>query len=330
MDKNKTKRNTEKLLPFIIKNKALLILFVIMICLTMMTDTFLTFSNMINVLRQNCAGIVLGIGFTYMVASAGIDLSVGTMVGLIGVISAMLSKTSIPFGIVIIITLLLGAFLGSLNGVFSIGLGIQPFIVTLAMQSIFKGVNYLLCKNTAVTKISDSYTYIGQGYIGPIPFQIYLMIFMVIVGIILMEKTSFGRHCLAIGGNANAASVCGVNVKKNKFMIFVLVGICAAVAAMITTGRAASAQPTAGQGMEMDVIAAVVIGGTPLSGGEANVFGTLIGCLIVGMINNGLNLMQVDSNWQIVAKGVLILAAVAFDVVCHVILAKRMKKTFTN
>lgn len=320
-------RKRGNLLPFVIRNKALIILVVIMVALMFMTDKFLTFSNLINVVRQNCAGIVLGIGFTYVIAAGCIDLSVGTMIGLIGVVSGMMSKTSMPFVLVVLLTLLLGAFLGACNGAFSIGIGIQPFIVTLAMQSVFKGVNYLLCNNTAVTNVSDSYTFVGQGYIGPIPFQIYLMVLMVVAGIILMERTKFGRHCLAIGGNAGAASVCGINVKKTKFMVFVLVGICASVAAMITTGRAAAAQPTAGQGMEMDVIAAVVIGGTPLSGGEANVFGTLIGCLIVGIINNGLNLMKVDSNWQIVAKGLLILVAVAFDIFCHRVLSRRLKKS---
>lgn len=323
MNRSNTKT---KVLNFVIANKALLILIVVCIFVACLTDKFFTFSNLMNVLRQNCAAIILGVGFTYVVASASIDLSVGTMVSLVGVVTAFASRTAIPFILVLVLAILFGALLGAANGAIITRFGIQAFIVTLAMQSVFKGVTYLVSSNKAVTNISDEYTFMGQGYIGAVPFQIYFMILILIIGIILMNKTKFGRRVLAIGGNEIAANVCGIDVKKMRFMVHVLMGICVAFAAVLITGRAGSAQPTAGQGMEMDVIAAVVIGGTPLEGGEANVLGTAIGCLIVGVINNGLNLLKVDSNWQIVCKGILILAAVLFDVASHKFLAKGVEK----
>ncbi len=295
--------------------KALLILIGLMVVLSIISDVFLTPTNLINVLRQICASTTLGVGFTLVVASGNIDLSVGCMVGMIGTFAALMcTRTSLSAVLVILLSLGIGVLCGLLNGHLISTLKLPFFIATIATMSIFKGANYLACNNSSVTGIPDWFKQIGQGYVGPIPIPVIIMVGMVVLGVILVKKTTFGRNALALGGNREAARVCGVNIKRVQVGVFVFMGLCAAVTALILTGRAASAQTTAGQGMEMDAIAAVVIGGTPLSGGKGRMAGTLIGCLIVGCINNGLNLLNVDSNWQLVAKGILIVVAVVIDV----------------
>ncbi|MCI8993411.1 MAG: ABC transporter permease [Eubacterium sp.] len=296
--------------------KALLILIGLVIVLSIASDVFFTPVNLINVLRQICASTTLGVGFTLVVASGSIDLSVGCMVGMVGTFSALLATRAagIPGIVVILITLGVGLACGLLNGSLISVLKLPFFIATIATMSIFQGVNYLACNNSSVTGIPDWFKKIGQGYVGVVPIPVIIMVIMVIAGVILVKKTTFGRNALALGGNKEAARVCGVNVRKVEIGVFVFMGLCAAITALILTGRAASAQTSAGQGMEMDAIAAVVIGGTPLSGGKGRMAGTLIGCLIVGCINNGLNLLNVDSNWQLIAKGILIIAAVMIDV----------------
>ena len=186
--------------------------------------------------------------------------------------------------------------------------------MTLATGYIFTGILWLLSGGQSVAGISDWMKFIGQGELLGIPFQIYLMLLMAVIFAFLIRKTKFGRHALAMGGNENAARVCGVDINKGKFLIATIMGACVTVAALVTTGRASSAQLTAGSDTAMDTIAAVVIGGTPMHGGVANVPGTVIGCLLIQLISNGLNLLDVNSNWHKVAKGVIIILAIILDV----------------
>ncbi|MCU6763654.1 Ribose transport system permease protein rbsC [uncultured Roseburia sp.] len=306
--------------------KCILIFLGIFIVLSCVSDAFLTTRNLTNVLRQICASTTLGIGFTLVVASGSIDLSVGTMVGMIGTFAALLAtKTAMPAVFIVVLALGIGLLAGLLNGLLISKVGLPFFIATIATMSIFEGVNYLACNNSSVTGIPEWFKSIGQGHAGPIPVPVIMMLVMVAFGTLLIKKTTFGRNALAIGGNKEAARVCGVNTKRVEMGVFIFMGICAAVTALILTGRAASAQTSAGQGMEMDAIAAVVIGGTPLSGGKGSMVGTFVGCLIVGCINNGLNLLNVDSNWQLIAKGLLIIIAVFIDVQSSHIRNKMLK-----
>lgn len=327
MEKTKTSRMKNVWNTIVMDWKALLILIGLMVVLSVLSDVFFTSVNLMNVLRQICASTTLGIGFTLVVASGCIDLSVGCMVGMIGTFAALLAtRTSgIPAVVIIIITLGIGIGCGLLNGVLINILKLPFFIATIATMSIFEGVNYLACNNSSVTGIPNWFKQIGQGYVGAIPIPVIIMIAIVVIGIVLVKKTTFGRNALALGGNREAARVCGVKTSRASIGVFVFMGACAAVTALILTGRAASAQTTAGQGMEMDAIAAVVIGGTPLSGGKGRMAGTLIGCMIVGCINNGLNLLNVDSNWQLIAKGLMIVAAVMIDVWSAKISDRRLK-----
>jgi ribose transport system permease protein len=190
---------------------------------------------------------------------------------------------------------------------------LPPFIVTLATMSVFKGINYIVSDTTPVNNIADYMLVPGQGSFMGVPILIWIMAVVTVIMWVLINKTLFGRQAIAMGGNSEAAKVSGVNTKLVNIGVFVTISLCAFVASVMITGRASSAQPAAGQGMEMDAIAASVIGGTPMTGGDAKITGTLLGALIVGVINNGLNLMNVNTNVQLVVKGALILFAVILD-----------------
>lgn len=308
-------------------NKAFLIVLGMCLIMSVASPVFLRVSNILNITRQVCVSTLLSVGFTVVLSSGHMDLSVGTLMGLCGMVLAKLVKeANVPVPVAIIITLILGAFCGSLNAIVITAFRIVPFVATMATQSIFKGANYLISNLVPVAGLPDSLVYLGQGYILGIPVPVYIMLVMVIIVWIMLNRTKFGRYVLAMGGNAEAARVSGINTDRMRLGVYMFGGFCTGVASVIMTARTASAQVSAGVGMEMDAIAAVVIGGTAMSGGNANVWGTMFGCLIVGIVNNGLNLLGVDSNWQVIAKGVLILVAVVIDTLSARAQAARLNK----
>jgi ribose/xylose/arabinose/galactoside ABC-type transport system permease subunit len=312
-------------LDIILNNKALIILLILCAGCGIASPVFLTPGNLMNVLRQISASAIMGIGFTCIIASGNLDLSVGTMLGMLGVIMALISKTGMPFPAVILLCVLVGAFCGYLNGFIGVKFRLPLFIVTLATGQVFKGMCYLLSNTSPISGLPQAFKTVGQGYAGPVPIPILIMLAVGVIIYVLLNKTAFGRYAIATGGNREAACTSGINVQAVTIGVYMVMGICTAIAAMIMTGRAASAQPAAGQGMEMDAIAAVVIGGTSLYGGSGKVVGTVFGCMIVGVINNALNLAGVDSNWQLVAKGMLILLAVMMDVFSANYFNKKLK-----
>ena len=308
-------------------NKAFLIVVGLCIILSIASPVFLRTSNLLNIVPQVCVSTLLSNGFTVVLSSGHMDLSVGTLLGLCGMVLAkMIKEAGIPLPIAIILTLLLGTACGALNAATITIFRVVPFVATLATQSIFKGANYLISNLVPVAGLPDELVFIGQGYLLGIPVPIYIMLLVIILVWIMMNRTKFGRYVLAMGGNAEAARVSGINVDKMRYGVYMVGGFCTGIAAVVMTARTASAQVSAGQNMEMDAIAAVVIGGTAMSGGNANVWGTMFGCLIVGIVNNGLNLLGVDSNWQVIAKGVLILFAVIIDTLSARAQAERLNK----
>jgi len=313
MEKIKKKIDSEKVLRFLMQNKALVILIIFITIVSMLTNNFFTARNLTNIIRQVCTSSVLGIGFTLVLCSGQIDLSIGYMLGMIGVIAAMMSVGNVNMWVVIIVTLAIGALCGFINASITTTFNLPPFIVTLATGMTFRGINLLTCKAKSISGLPSWFTYLGSGKIGPIPFPIVAMLVVVFIMAVVVNKTKFGRHCLAVGGNSSAARACGINTKKIQFKVYMIMGVCVAIAALLLTGRTASAQTTAGSGMDLDAVAAVVIGGTPMSGGKANVIGTLIGCLLIQIIANSLNLLGVDSNWQLIAKGLVIIMAIILD-----------------
>ena len=306
---NDAVRNSDAVIRLLLNNKALLILIVLIIASQILTQgLFLSEANLSSVTRQIVAFTMLGIGFTVVLASGCVDLSVGHMLSFIGVAYAIMSKQlSLP--VTILLALVLGALCGLLNGVISEKLKLVPFIVTLATAQVFRGFASLLSDGQTVSGLSAEVKFIGQGLMLGVPFSFIITIVLTIFVAVLIYRTRFGCYVIATGGNPEAASVSGINISLIKIISFVIMGVFAAVGAIILTGRVSMAQPTAGAGMEMDAIAAVVIGGTPMSGGKARVGGTVFGCLVIGVMNNLLNLMGVSSFWQWVAKGIIIILA---------------------
>jgi len=324
---NNTVSKSDTARNLLMGNKAFIIVLFMSVILSFASPVFFGASNILNIIRQVSVSTLLSIGFTIVLSSGNMDLSVGTLLGLCGMVLAKLIKDfKVPIPLAILITLLFAILCGSLNALIITTFRIPFFIVTLATQSIFRGANYLLSQLVPVAGLPDKFLYIGQGYLWGIPVPIFIMLLVVVCVWILMNRTKFGRHILAVGGNQEAARVSGINTKKITYGVYMCGALCTGIAAVVMTSRAASAQVSAGIGMEMDAIAAVVIGGTSMSGGNANVWGTVFGCLIVGIVNNGLNLLGVDSNWQVVAKGVLILFAVIIDTVTARSLASRLNK----
>jgi ribose transport system permease protein len=308
-------------------NKALLIVFGLGIFLTISSPAFLSSSNLLNVVRQVCVSTLLSIGFTFAMAAGYIDLSIGTLMGLCGMIlGKLLTEAHMPLFPAILIVLCCAVLGGILNASIISIFNVPPFVVTLATQSIFKGANYLISNLVPISGLPSSLLFLGQGYLFGVPVPIYIMLIVVCIAWVIMNRTKFGRYVLAVGGNAEAARASGISIKQINYGVYIVCALCAGIASVIMTGRVGSAQVSAGVGMEMDAIAAVVIGGTSMNGGNANVFGTLFGCLLVGIVNNGMNLLSIDTNWQVIAKGVLILFAVIIDVVSARAQAKRLNK----
>lgn len=328
LQKEHTARRTQ-IIQFVMSNKALFILLVLVLIAALLQPRFLTQRNLYNVLKQVAAATVMGMGYSFVLGSGNMDLSVGLLLGMLGIVAAKLDTTfHLPFGVLLLILIAIGAICGMTNAFFVNLFGLPAFIVTLAMGQVFKGINYVVSNTSAISGLSSGFSTIGQGTIPglgfPIPVAISIVITLVVC--VVVYRTAFGRHVLAMGANVEAARVSGLSTKRIRYGVYCMMGICVAIAAMIVTGRAGSAQPQAGQGMEMDAIAAVVIGGTPLGGGYCRPEGTFFGCLIIGLINNILNLLSVNSSWQLVAKGAIILFAIILDSQSAKILEKQRLK----
>ena len=278
------------------------------------SDSFFTTKNLFNVLRQISTNLYLACGMTMVIILGGIDLSVGSIIALSGCIAAgCVARYNLPIGVAIIMGIIMGLIVGMFNGVVICKTTIPPFIVTLATMNIAKGFAYVYTGGSPVRVVTKEWQFIGAGYIGPFPTPVVILFVVLVITGIIMNKTKIGRHIYAVGGNQQAAEFSGINVAKVKFMVHAYSGIMAGLAGIVLASRMYSGQPTAGDGAEMDAIAAVVVGGTSMAGGSGKIGGTIIGGLIIGVLNNGLNLMNVNSFWQYVVKGVVILLAVFLD-----------------
>lgn len=319
----KKKSNFSEIISSILLgNKSYIILLLLVISLSIVSPLFLKRANILNVLRQICVSAIACAGFTLILGSGHMDLSVGMILCFSGVIAAKLSVAGVPLLLVIIITILFGALLGGINATIITTFGLPGFIVTLATSSVYQGIAYIITKNIPVNGLAQDFIALGQGYLLGIPTPIYIMAAALIIMWVILNRTKFGRHAIAMGGNNEAARVSGIRIENVRLGVFMMLGGYTGLAAVIQTARSASAQLSAGASLSMDAIAAVVIGGTSMKGGNANIIGSLAGCLIVGIVGNGLNLLHVDANWQIVAKGALILLAVVLDSVSTRIYAK--------
>ena len=293
---------------------ALIILCVFLAVFPKTSSSFLSVKNIFNVLRQISTNMLLACGMTMVIILGGIDLSVGSIIALAGVISAgCVSRYGLPIPVAMLVGVLIGLVIGCFNGAVIAATTIPPFIVTLATMNIARGLAKVYTGGSPVRVVSKEWQFLGAGYIGPVPVPVIIMIIAVIISTLIMNKTKMGRHIYAVGGNAQAAVFSGIKVANVKFFVHAFSGVMAGIAGIILASRMYSGQPTAGEGAEMDAIAAVVVGGTSMAGGAGKIGGTIIGALIIGILNNGLNLLNVNSFWQTVVKGVVILLAVFID-----------------
>ncbi len=293
----------------------LIALLLIVVIITIINPSFMTTTNILNVLRQVSISALIAFGMTFIILTGGIDLSVGSTLALTGAVAATMLASGMDPILTILIALLLGAILGAINGVIIAKGKVAPFIATLATMTIYRGLTLVYTEGRPVSGLGDSTTFqmLGKGYFLGIPVPVVTMILAFFALWFIMHKTTFGRRVYAVGGNEGAARLSGINTDRVKIMVYSLTGMLAALSALILTSRLNSAQPTAGTSYELDAIAAVVLGGTSLTGGRGWIFGTLVGALIIGVLNNGLNLIGVSSFFQQVVKGAVILIAVLID-----------------
>ncbi len=285
----------------------------LMAALSFLSSSFLTVSNLLNIARQVSINAIIAAGMTFVILTGGIDLSVGSVLALSGAIIAGLLAAGRPVLVGIAAGLAVGALLGLVNGLVIAKGRVQPFIATLAMLTIARGATLVYTDGRPITGLPDAFVYLGAGEIGRVPVPVVLMAAVFVIFYIVLTQTVLGRYVYAIGGNEEAARLSGVNVPFYKALVYVISGTLAAISAVILTARLNSAQPTAGAAYELDAIAAVVLGGTTLAGGEGGLGGTLLGAFIIGVLNNGLNLLDVSSFYQQVVKGIVILLAVLLD-----------------
>jgi len=309
---------------YLTKFQSLIALTALCIVFSLLSDKFLTLENGWNVMRQISVNICIAVGMTLVVLTAGIDLSVGSVLALSGAVTAGLLKNGIAitsgdlfigFTLLggILAGIIVGAVLGYFNGFTITKFKVPPFVATLAMLTIARGLTMLWTKGFPISVLGDHFGYIGTGWLLGIPVAVWISALVVFAAVVITRKTPLGRYIYAIGGNENAARLSGININRVKIIVYSLAGALAAIGGLIVTSRLDSAQPNAGISYELDAIAAVVIGGTSLSGGKGSIWGTVVGAIIIGVLNNGLVLLNVSPFWQQVVKGAVILIAVVID-----------------
>lgn len=281
--------------------------------LWILTPHFLTVSNLLNVAQQTSINAIIAVGLTFVIITAGIDLSVGSILAFAGVVMAWMLETGVPLPLALLVGLGVGTLNGMVNGVLISYGRLPPFISTLGMMSVARGCALLFSDGRPISGFSEGFRFLATGEVFHIPVPVIITGIVYIAAHFVLTRTKFGRYAYAIGGNEEAAMLSGVNVKIQKAMVYGLSGLLSGLAAIILTARLNSAQPIAGIMYELDAIAATVIGGTSLMGGRGTIFGTLIGALIIGVLRNGLNLLDVSSYIQQVVIGSVIIAAVLVD-----------------
>ncbi|MDR1785012.1 MAG: ABC transporter permease [Spirochaetaceae bacterium] len=274
---------------------------------------FLSVNNILNILRQVAIVGVCSAGMTFVILTGGMDLSVGSILGLSTVAGALMMSNGVPPLIAMAITLLIGVCSGFLNALFVNIFGIAPIIMTLGTMTALRGVAYIICGGYPVYGIPEKFLFLGQGYVGGIPVPVIIMILAFAAGYFVLNRTTFGRSVYGIGGNVEVARLSGVNVKKTLYIIYMAAGALYALAGSILLARVNSGQPKAGEGYEMDVITACVLGGISIAGGEGRITGVIVGVLMMGTLTNGMIIMNIPEFWQWVVKGTVLIFAVTID-----------------
>lgn len=298
----------------VLKNYGILLAFVL-ICaiLAWLSPVFLRWANILNVIRQSSIYGIMAIGMTFVILTGGIDLSVGSILAFSGAVAAGLLKANAPLGLVIVASLAVGSVLGLANGVIVTVGRITPFVTTLAMMTVARSLTLIFCNGYPISGFSQRFRFIGTGDLLGIPVPIVVFLATVVLAAVVLRETRLGRYTYAIGGNEEAVRLSGIPTGFFKTMVYVFSGLASGLSAVILTSRLNSAETVAGTGYELDVIAAVVIGGTSLNGGRGSVWGTLVGALLISVINNGMVLLGINPYYQGLVKGLILLGAVLLD-----------------
>lgn len=303
---NKFKENLDKY-------KSLIGLVLLCVVITFVSPAFMTLSNRTNVFTQVSTNAIIAVGMTFVILTGGIDLSVGSTVAISGAFAASIIKSTNNVFLAVLAAGIVGIVIGLINGLLISKGKLQAFIATLATMTIFRGATLVFTNGTPISKLPENFVNIGNGKLGFIPIPVIITVIVLVIAIYVLTQTRFGRYLYALGGNEDSARLSGINTTKIKTLVYVISGFASSIAGVIIASRIGSASPNAGTGFELDAIAAVVIGGTSLAGGEGRITGTLIGALIIGVLNNGLNLMNVSPFYQSIVKGLVILIAVLLD-----------------
>ena len=306
--KNKMNINT-----FIAEYAIIIIFIVLFVAMSIFAPNFLTGSNIANVLRQVSINGICAIGMTFVILTGGIDLSVGAIIGVSGVLTAMMMINNVNPIIASLISLALCTFIGFATGLVISHIGIPPMVATMGTMTSLRGVAYLITGGTPVFGFDSRYAVIGQGYVGAVPIPVIILVLSFAAGIFFLSKTRHSRYIYGVGGNEEVARLSGISVHRIKAFVYAVSGFCSALAGLVMLGRLNSGQPRAGESYEMDVITAVVLGGVSLTGGVGKISHVVFGVLIIGVLTNGMTMMAVDDYWQRVVKGLVLLLAVGFD-----------------
>lgn len=290
------------------------VLLLLIIFFSITSKVFLAPSNLFNVARQVSMLGIAAVGMAFVLLLGGIDLSIGSQITLVNIVTAWLMvNAGVNPVIASIIAIIMSTSIGFVNGWIIANIKMPPLIVTLATMTVIEGLAYIICKGMPIFGFPKSFTVLGQGYIGPIPIPVIIMIVILAIGAFILNKTYFGRYFYAVGGNEEAAKLSGINVNRVKYLVYTLSGFFAGIAGIVMLSRTNSGQVLAGKGFEFDVLTAVVLGGVSVNGGYGKISNVVAGVLIIGVLSNGLVLLDVSQYVQMLTKGLVLLLAVAFD-----------------
>jgi ribose/xylose/arabinose/galactoside ABC-type transport system permease subunit len=312
------KGRLKKYVDLALRDYGIAIAFVVEVLIfSQLSEYFFTTDNILNITLQISIIAIIAVGMTFVILTAGIDLSVGAVVAFTGIITTSVLKIPAPlaaaFPLALVAGLVVGAISGAIAGLFVTRFNITPFIVTLALMTIWRGAGYMYTDGRPIWGLPDEFSFLGSGRVFSLPVPTLLMVFVYVVAYAILTQTTFGRHVYAVGGNKEAARLAGINTNSVIMRVYIICGTLSALSGILLASRVNSGQPNAGLSYELDVIAAVVIGGTSLFGGRGTIVGTFIGAMLIGVLRNGLNLMNVGSYVQSVVLGVVILLAVLLD-----------------
>lgn len=308
------------------KFSTLMILIVLIVIFSAASPNFLRINNILNILRQVAVISILTAGMTYVIISGGMDLTVGAYLGLSGVVIAkLMGDMALPVPAAVVLTIIILTVIGVVTGALIVGLNVSAIVITLGMMTVVRGLAYIISGGLPVYDIPESVVFLGQGYIMGIPVSVIIMLIIVLIMGLILKYSYFGRYVYAIGGNVEAAKLAGVSVNKITVSLYALSAFLASIAGIVLTGRVSSGSPQSGTGTEMDVVTAVVIGGVSVNGGKGSMLGAFLGAVIIGVLTNGLTIINIGEYYQQVVKGIVLILAVAFDVLANRETVKKVK-----